>query len=92
MARKHINKGDAGAGFLVAALGIAGFAESLRMPRFEDRGLDAFAAPGLTPAVLSAALAFLGLMLMLRGFAGGASAARMPLAMWVPPPPEREST
>lgn len=61
-----INKADFGAGALVCALGGWTLVESLRMPRFEGRGLDVFASPGLTPAVLGAALAFMGLMLMAR--------------------------
>ncbi len=37
-----------------------------QMPRFQDRGAEIYAAPGLTPGLLGVALAFCGLILALR--------------------------
>lgn len=47
-------------------LGIAVLGASLAMPDFQEQGASAYEAPGLTPALLGAALAVSGLLLALR--------------------------
>lgn len=47
-------------------LGVAVLGASLAMPDFHEQGASAYEAPGLTPALLGAALAVSGLLLALR--------------------------
>jgi len=61
-------------GLVVTALGLVGLVESYRMPRFTERGIDPHTIPGLTPGILSAALALMGAVLAVRALGGiGAS-------------------
>lgn len=69
-------------GIVVTILGVAGFVESWRMPRFENRNADPFTVPGLTPGVLSAVLAVLGIALVLRALAGRGGATELPILSW----------
>ncbi|HEV7368368.1 tripartite tricarboxylate transporter TctB family protein [Arenibaculum sp.] len=84
MTRRTINRTDTIAGLLVASLGIAAFVESLRMPRFEARGVDPYTVPGLTPGILSAVVAVLGVALLLRALLGreGGAGAKPTITVW----------
>lgn len=59
-------------GVIFVLLGLAVLAGALAMPRFESRGAFLYQAPGLTPAILGAALALSGLIMVLRRPAAGA--------------------
>lgn len=54
------------------ALGIAIVWSSLGMDRLERLGANIYTAPGLVPGLLGAAIAFMGLLLLLRAVRGGA--------------------
>ena len=61
---------------VLVALGLATVAESLRMPTLSHLGVHPMSAPGLTPAVVGAVIAILGLALFLRSAAALAAARR----------------
>lgn len=69
-------------GLVVSVIGVAGFVEALRMPRFETRNADPFTVPGLTPGIVSLVIAVLGLMLVLRALAGRGSSEPLPIGIW----------
>lgn len=69
-------------GLVVTALGIGGLAESLRMPRFAERGADPFTVPGLTPGLVCVVLTVLGVALVLRALAGRGGEAPLPIVSW----------
>jgi hypothetical protein len=48
------------------AFGIAVLVLSIRMPRFEDQGVNRFSVPGIVPGFLGSILAVLGLVLFIR--------------------------
>lgn len=73
---------DVFGGLVVTVIGVAGFVESWRMPRFAERGADPFTVPGLTPGLLSAVLAVLGVALVLRALAGRGGAGELPILSW----------
>ncbi|MGR3639187.1 tripartite tricarboxylate transporter TctB family protein [Alterinioella nitratireducens] len=70
------------AGVFVVILGMAGLVESLRMPRFEARGIDPNTAPGVTPGLISAALLIFGLTLTLRAIRGGGTGSGITIHAW----------
>ena len=69
-------------GLVVTAIGVAGFVESWRMPRFAERHADPFTVPGLTPGLLCAVLTVLGVALILRAMAGRGGAVAIPILEW----------
>ncbi|MEO3388546.1 tripartite tricarboxylate transporter TctB family protein [Mesorhizobium sp. CAU 1741] len=75
-------RADIVAGAVVTAIGVAGFVESWRMPRFESRNADPFTVPGLTPGLLCAVLSVLGVALVLRALAGRSGALPLPILDW----------
>jgi hypothetical protein len=54
---------------VLMALGLATAEESWRMPRYADVGAEPWAAPGVVPGMLGAALVILALILCLRSVA-----------------------
>jgi hypothetical protein len=58
-------------GLLLVALGLGALVQSLRMPRFEDLGVNPYSAPGLVPGLLGVVIAGLGLLLLLRAIRDG---------------------
>ena len=69
-------------GIVVTIVGVAGFVESWRMPRFENRNADPFTVPGLTPGMICSVLAVLGVALVLRALAGRGGATALPILSW----------
>jgi len=59
-------KADLWFSLFLIALGAAAAVESWRMPRLEHLGINPMSVPGLTPGILGAILALLGLSLFLR--------------------------
>ena len=59
----------------ITVLGLGVVAESLRMPRLENLGVHPMSAPGLTPGLIGAVLAGLGIALFLRSLRARALAA-----------------
>lgn len=47
-------------------LGVVVVAESLRMPRLENLGVNPYTVPGIVPGILGAIIALLGLMMLVR--------------------------
>lgn len=72
---KSIARVNVYSGLVVTALGLVGLVESYRMPRFTERGIDPHTIPGLTPGILSAALALMGAVLAARALSGSIGAA-----------------
>jgi hypothetical protein len=65
-------KADFITGLVLTLLGAAVVWASLDMPRFEDRNIDPYTAPGLVPAALGVIILALGAVLLVRaGRAGG---------------------
>jgi hypothetical protein len=58
-------------GLVFALLGLAVIFASLEMPRFEERGGDAYTAPGLVPGALGAIILVLGVVLFVRAVHAG---------------------
>lgn len=75
------SRADVISGLVVTVMGVAGLVESWRMPRFENRNADPFTVPGLTPGLISIALAVLGLVLVLRALSNG-GAKDLPILHW----------
>lgn len=67
---RSIQRTDFISALVVITIGGSAFAQSLRMPRFEERGVDPYTIPGLTPALVSAVIGILGLVLLLRAMRG----------------------
>jgi hypothetical protein len=80
--RPALQRVDLLAGLFVVILGTAGLIESLRMPRFEERGIDPNTAPGVTPGLVSAALLVFGLMLTVRAIRGGGPGTGITIHAW----------
>ena len=57
---------DTGFGVFWLALGLVIAAESWRMPRLEEQGINPYTAPGLVPGLLGVILAALGVALFFR--------------------------
>jgi Tripartite tricarboxylate transporter TctB family len=65
-------KADFITGLVLILLGVAVVWASLDMPRFEERNIDPYTAPGLVPGVLGAIILALGAILFVRAaHAGG---------------------
>lgn len=62
-------RADLWSGVVFVLLGIASVVESLRLPTLSKLGVNPLSAPGITPGVLGAVLAMLGLVLLLRSLA-----------------------
>lgn len=79
---EKVMRTDLISGLVVSVVGIAGFVEALRMPRFEARNADPFTVPGLTPGIVCLVIAVLGVMLVLRALAGRGSSEPLPIGVW----------
>jgi hypothetical protein len=65
-------KADFVAGLVLALLGLAVVFASVEMPRFEERDVNPYTAPGLVPGALGAIILALGTVLFVRAaWAGG---------------------
>ncbi len=82
MSRARPLVADVIGGLVVTALGVGGLVESLRMPRFAERGADPFTVPGLTPGMICIVLTVLGVALILRAMAGRGGATGLPILTW----------
>lgn len=82
MTAKTFQRTDFYAGITVSAFGIAAFVEALRMPTFVERNADPFTVPGLTPAIISAVIGVLGIMLVLRSLFANGPLRTLPLEDW----------
>ncbi|RYH08283.1 tripartite tricarboxylate transporter TctB family protein [Tropicimonas sp. IMCC6043] len=69
-------------GLFTVLLGTAGLVESLRMPRFAERGVDPNTVPGVTPGLISAALLVFGLLLTLRAIRGAKGGLGVTIHRW----------
>ena len=58
-------------GVLLIALGVGAFVQALRMPRFEDLGVNPYSVPGLVPGLLGLVIAVLGSVLTVRAVRRG---------------------
>lgn len=56
---------------VLMAFGLGAFVQSLRMPRFQDLGVDPYSVPGLVPGLLGLVIAGLGLILFARSLRQG---------------------
>ena len=67
---------------ILIALGVGVLAESLRMPRYADLGVNPYTVPGIVPGVLGAVLALFGAIMLVRTLRtqGAAEAAPPPSA------------
>ena len=81
-APSSIRRIDAFAGLFTVALGAATLVESLRMPRFEERGVDPYTTPGVTPGLIATALIVFGLVLALRALQGGGTGVGISIHRW----------
>jgi hypothetical protein len=61
-----LSRHDLWTGAVLTLLGLVTAAESWRMPRLEERGIDPWTAPGIVPGVLGAMLALLGIVMVRR--------------------------
>jgi uncharacterized membrane protein YhaH (DUF805 family) len=68
MSESTANRSDLWGGAAWVALGALVVFESVRMERFESMGATVYTYPGFIPGLIGAVVAFLGLMLMLRGW------------------------
>ncbi len=59
-------RADLWTGVVLMALGIAALIACLDMPRFEERQINPYTAPGLVPGMIAAVIALLGFFLTLR--------------------------
>ena len=59
-------RADFWTGLVLVVLGSAALLASLDMPRFEERQVNPYTAPGLVPGVIALVIAILGLLLTLR--------------------------
>jgi Tripartite tricarboxylate transporter TctB family len=67
-----MRRADLVSGLILALLGLAVIFASLDMPRFEERNVEPYTAPGLVPGVLGAIILVLAAVLALRAaLAGG---------------------
>lgn len=82
MTGRTFNRTDFFAGIIVSIFGIAAFVEALRMPTFAERNVDPFTVPGLTPAIISAVIGVLGVMLVLRSMIVNGPSRTLPLEDW----------
>jgi putative tricarboxylic transport membrane protein len=64
-------KADFVTGLVLVALGIATVVASLEMPRFEERHVNPYTAPGLVPGMLGAVILALGAVLAVRAARAG---------------------
>lgn len=51
---------------ILIALGLGVLAESLRMPRYENLGVNPYTVPGIVPGALGAVLALFGVIMLVR--------------------------
>lgn len=82
MDTRPVARVDLFAGLFTTLLGIAGLVESLRMPRFAERGVDPSTVPGVTPGLISAALILFGVALTLRALGGGSPGSGVSIHSW----------
>ncbi len=66
-----LTKADFITGIVLIALGLATVVESLRMPRFEERNIEPYTAPGVVPGILGTIILLLGTVLFLRAARAG---------------------
>lgn len=59
-------RADVVTAFVLVALGAGVLAESLRMPRYENLGVNPYTVPGIVPGVLGIVLAMFGLIMLVR--------------------------
>jgi hypothetical protein len=69
------------AGLVFVLLGLAVVFASLEMPRFEERDVNPYTAPGLVPGVLGAIILALGAVLFVRAARAGGGRLSSPDAM-----------
>jgi hypothetical protein len=68
--RRPAERGNFVFGLAWFALGLVVLAESWRMPRLEEQGVNPYTVPGLVPGLLGVVLALFGAALALRGWRG----------------------
>ena len=76
---------DALTGGVLTVFGAVVLEESLRMPRYENLGVNPYTAPGIVPAVLGGAIILFGLIMFTRASGVFARRAR-PSEVGAPPP------
>jgi putative tricarboxylic transport membrane protein len=77
-----IRRVDAFAGLFTACLGAVAVVQSVRMPRFPERGVDPYTVPGVTPGLIGSALIIFGLMLTIRALRGASTGAGVTIHIW----------
>jgi len=75
-------RADLTTSLILIALGVGVLAESLRMPRFENLGINPYTVPGIVPGALGVVLALFGAIMLVRTLRtrGAAEAAPPPSA------------
>lgn len=53
---------------VLIAFGLGVFAEALRMPRYENLGVNPYTAPGVVPGILGLTLTLFGLIMLVRAW------------------------
>jgi len=66
-----MDRADLVTSVLLIALGLGALIESWRMPRLEERAINAYTVPGIVPGMLSAIIVVLGSMLLIRSLRRG---------------------
>jgi putative tricarboxylic transport membrane protein len=71
-----VNRRDIVVALMLMVLGGAVVEESLRMPRYENLGVNPYTAPGIVPAVLGGVIIVFALVMLVRGLRAGAAGSR----------------
>lgn len=81
METRPLARADLITGIILVVFGLAVLAESIGMPRLEERRINPWTVPGLVPAMLGIVLAALGAAVALRSALGGALRPRAQLSV-----------
>jgi hypothetical protein len=80
MQTRPLARADLITGIILVVFGLAVLAESIGMPRFEERHINPWTIPGLVPGMLGIVIAILGAVVALRSLLGGALRPRAQLS------------